>query len=92
MYKKKKLFLFSDSQSDSSEDTSNEKEKKPQKPVEEVNQKISIMNGTVIKENVAKSFAHLNDSLKELIGKLIEISKEEKNKFYNSKLNSLLLR
>ncbi|KAK6637370.1 hypothetical protein RUM44_007786 [Polyplax serrata] len=85
----------SDSDSDSSEDTSTEKEKEkekpPQKSADDVQHKSSVFNGFVAKDATAKSFAHLSDDLKELVARIMEISKEEKTKFFNSKLNTILL-
>lgn len=85
----------SDSDSDSSEDASNEKDKVPSlpAPTNESGEGKPIEPNEIDAEVItAKTFAHLNTDLKDLIGKIIKISKEEKNKFSNSRLNQLLLR
>ncbi|KAL0273353.1 UNVERIFIED_CONTAM: hypothetical protein PYX00_006042 [Menopon gallinae] len=81
----------SDSGSESSDEKSSEKRKPTSRPETET-QRNASPNGIVNEDFTAKNFAHLNDSLKSLIGEIVEISKEEKTKLSNSKLNSLLLR
>ena len=87
-----------ESDSDSSEDTSNEKDNKTVPKISEEGSGYKppppppTVNGTIVKDITAKSFAQFSENLKELIAKILEISKEEKTKYFNSKLNTLLLR
>ena len=92
-------FFFIESDSDSSEDTSNEKDNKTVPKISEEGSGYKpppppppTVNGTIVKDITAKSFAQFSENLKELIAKILEISKEEKTKYFNSKLNTLLLR
>lgn len=91
----------SDSESDSSEEGPTEKEKDKVPPAVITSEAVGgggdgKQSGEPVEINAeditANTFAHLSSDLKDLIGKIIEISKEEKNKLSNSKLNALLLR